>query len=93
MSKKILIVDDDPVILQGIMLVLKDAGYAIESSTRGEFTCKQAQSSRPDLIILDVMLSGQDGRTIAQELKHKKSTKGIPIIMISASENMEKEVE
>jgi DNA-binding response OmpR family regulator len=92
MNKKILVIDDDPVILQGIMIVLKDAGYVVESSTRGDVACKKAIDCKPDLIVLDVMLIGIDGRTLVKELRSKKETKKIPIVMISASENVEKDV-
>jgi DNA-binding response OmpR family regulator len=92
MSKKILVIDDDPVILQGIMLVLRDAGYDVDCSVHGEVAHKKAKEYKPDLILLDVMLSGIDGRTLLQEFKHQKATKDVPIVMISASEDVEKDV-
>ncbi len=92
MTKKILVIDDDTVILQGIMMVLRDAGYEVDSSVHGEVAQKKAREYKPDLIILDVMLSGVDGRTLLKGFKDKKATKKVPIIMISASEDVEKDV-
>ncbi len=92
MHKTILVIDDDPVILQGMMIVLKDAGYEVESSIRGEIACKKAQEYKPDIILLDVRLAGVDGRTLLKDLKHHKLTKNIPVIMISANEEVEAEV-
>lgn len=83
--KKILVVDDDPDILDAIQFVLEDAGYSVETSQKGEYAeSLEKKNDLPNLLILDVLLSGKDGRIICQKLKQSEKTKNIPIIMISA---------
>lgn len=83
--KKIAVVDDDLDILHAIQFVLEDAGYEVTASEKGEFAENLAkQNCLPDLLILDVLLSGKDGRAICQKLKSKKETQHLPILMISA---------
>lgn len=92
MNKKILVVDDDPDILDAIAFMLEDAGYELKTTEKGEYAenLQDKNGSLPDLIILDVLLSGKDGRTICKKLKNQKETKHIPIIMISAHPDAEK---
>lgn len=83
--KKIAIVDDDPDILDAIQFVLEDAGYDVIASQKGEFAENlPKQKCLPDLLILDMLLSGKDGREICQKLKSEKVTQNLPILMISA---------
>lgn len=82
--KKVLVIDDDPDILQAVQLVLESGGYDSDTTTKGDETYKRIDEYKPDLIILDVLLSGNDGRTICKNLKKAKETKNVPIIMISA---------
>ncbi|HYK08649.1 MAG TPA: response regulator transcription factor [Candidatus Eisenbacteria bacterium] len=88
-KKEILVADDDPAICEGIAMILDDAGYAVTTTTDGR-TVKDVQRHHPDLIILDIWMSGVDGRDICKQLKSKKQTKNIPIIMISANKDTEK---
>lgn len=93
-AKNILIVDDDPDILDSLQLILESEGYAITTSEKGDYVEKLSIQNKhlPDLIILDVLLSGKDGRTITRKLKNEKKTHNIPIVMISAHPNAEKSV-
>ncbi len=92
MSKTILVIDDDPDILDAIQYTLEDAGYKVVITEKAEYAenLHDKNGGLPDLIILDVLLSGKDGRTICNKLKSKKDTKHIPVIMISAHPNAEK---
>jgi DNA-binding response OmpR family regulator len=85
-AKKILVVDDDPDILDAFQFMLKDAGYEVKTTEKGEYAenLRDTNGGLPDVIILDVLLSGKDGRLICQKLKSQEETKHIPIIMISA---------
>lgn len=84
-NKRLLVIDDDPAILASLELLLEDAGYFVESSTKnGEVIDHMIRTNPPDLIVLDILLSGQDGRTICMQLKGNQSTKHIPIILMSA---------
>jgi CheY-like chemotaxis protein len=90
MKQKILVIDDDPDILQAVQFMLEDAGYAVVASTQGEFLKKLDGTNQPKLILLDVLLSGLDGRDLAKRLKQQGTTRDIPIIMISAHPSAEK---
>lgn len=83
--KNIVVVDDDPDILDAIQYVLEDAGYAVQTSQKGEFAENiHTHDILPDLLILDMLLSGKDGRTICRQLKSQEITQKLPILMISA---------
>lgn len=83
--QKILIVDDNADVLQVMQLLLGSRGYKIEVTTAGEKTYDLVDSFKPELIFLDVHLSGIDGRDISRRLKRSEQTKGIPIILFSAN--------
>ncbi len=82
--KKVLVIDDDPDIVEAVQLILETGGYATICTTKGDETCQKVREYQPDVIILDVLLSGNDGRHICKKLKSDDRTKQIPIIMISA---------
>jgi DNA-binding response OmpR family regulator len=75
-APKILIVDDDVRICRTLRLYLKREGYQVSIASDGEEMWKQFESDAPDLILLDVILPGDDGITLARELR-KKSDVGI----------------
>ena len=87
--KKILVVDDDPDILDALQFMLEDAGYRVTTTEKGEYAenLHDTNGGLPDVILLDVLLSGKDGRLICQKLKSQEETKHIPIIMMSAHNN------
>lgn len=90
---QILLVDDDPDILDALQFVLEDTGYPVKTTQYGEYAEKLTEKKDlPTLIILDVLLSGKDGRDICLKLKKNKRTKHIPIIMISAHPNIKETV-
>lgn len=84
MGQKILVIDDDESILDAISLILEDQDYTVKTTTKSEETYKLVNNFRPDLILLDVLMSGNDGRHICQNLKSDEKNKHIPIVMISA---------
>lgn len=84
MSKKILIVDDDKDILEPLSLILFEEGYRVEAVNKGEETYIRIDTFKPDLVLLDILMSGSDGRTICKNLKSNTIYKHIPIIMMSA---------
>ena len=87
-THKILVIDDDPDILDAVKLMLEYAEYKVETSEKADSVEKLLNGNLPDLILLDVLLSGKDGREICKLLKNKKDIKHIPIIMISAHPNL-----
>jgi CheY-like chemotaxis protein len=84
--KRILAVDDDPDILDALRMTLEDEGYHVTTAEKGEYAenLQDGNGGLPDLIILDVLLSGKDGRAICRTLKSRPNTQHIPVIMISA---------
>ena len=83
MKKTVLVADDNEEILEVIQIVLEDEGYNVQTSLDG--TCfHHMRRNLPDLILLDVLLSGEDGREICQQLKSDPRTRDIPVILISA---------
>ena len=88
MKKRILIVDDDKDILEALTTMLSMWNYDARGISRGEDVFGEAADFRPDLILMDVMLSGMDGRSIVKALKTIPFLAGIPVIMISAHMSM-----
>ena len=88
MSKRILVVDDNLDTVTALQQVLEKAGYAVEVARNGEEGCTKTLSSRPDLILLDIMMPIMDGYTMNQKLKENPETRDIPVIIISARSGM-----
>ncbi|MBA3788921.1 response regulator transcription factor [Patescibacteria group bacterium] len=88
MAKKILLADDDLAILDATKMLLELEGYEVQTTAEG-VTVKEMIEQLPDLLLLDIWMSGQDGKKICKKLKANKSTKHIPIVMISASRDVE----
>lgn len=81
--KKIMVVDDDPSIIDVLTLMLKAAGYKVYASANG-LTMADVNRISPNLILLDILMSDINGHDICKQLKNQQSTKHIPIIIISA---------
>ena len=81
---RILIVDDDPKNVKLLSAYLHDEPYDILTAYSGEEALDLTRSEKPDLILLDIMMPGKDGFTVAKELKAERDTASIPIIMVTA---------
>src|ERR1041385_7912912 len=88
-SRKIAVIDDDPVIVQGIMTVLELDNYRVLPIVEAAEAEGIVQKEKPDLIFLDVKLDKRDGRQIARTLKNNPLTAHIPIIIISSDPEYE----
>ena len=86
--QRILVVDDDQSILDSMEIALTLKDYEVETTTRGEETFSKIESFKPDLIFMDVYLSGMDGREICKQIKEREDTKHIPVIIFSANKSM-----
>lgn len=89
MSKKILVLDDDNDILELIILILSESGYEVKALTNGERVFEEIKDFQPDLILMDVMLAGMDGRSICQSIRANKLTSFLPVILISGTHFVE----
>lgn len=88
-SSHVWVIDDDDGILEVTKIVLEEEGYlATLIQNEKELKLKLSQDNLPVIILLDVLMSGVDGRDIAQRLRKNNSTKNIPIIMMSADTNI-----
>jgi len=81
----ILIVDDDPDFVEVSRMVLEKAGYQVISAANGEQGLRAMRQERPDLVILDVMMSGiLDGLTTSMQMQTEQGLKRTPVLMISS---------
>lgn len=88
MAKRILLVDDEPLILKGLKFALEQDGYETESAEDGETALDKALKGGFDLILLDVMLPKMSGIEVCQAVREKSD---VPIIMLTAKgEDMDK---
>jgi signal transduction histidine kinase len=81
---KILIIDDTPENLQLLSQTLSEQGYTVRGAIRGQMGIKAAQSAPPDLILLDIKMPDLDGYQVCETLKANPQTQEIPIIFLSA---------
>lgn len=84
---KILIVDDSKDILEGMKMFLEIKNYQVKTISNAKTIKEDIASFNPDLLILDIYLSGFDGRQLCKTLKTEKDTKHLKIILFSAASN------
>jgi len=92
MTAKILIVDDDVETLRLVGLMLQRQGYEIVSASNGTQAIKMAQTEKPDLIILDVMMPDLDGYQVTTELRKNEQMNTTPILMFTAKSQVDDKV-
>ena len=83
-QKRILVVDDEPDILEFLQIIFEEAGFLVVVTEKGDYLEKLKSNPLPDLVLLDMLLSGRDGREIVKQMKSQARTKHIPVIMFSA---------
>ena len=81
---RILIIDDDPDVRTVMKSLMKKQGYEVEVASDREEALAKLSRFQPSLVLLDVLLSGTDGRQLCREIKHMEAMKDVPVIMISA---------
>ncbi len=84
MGKYVLIVDDDPDMVETVGMMLESKGYEVGKAYDGIEGEKSIQQRRPDLLVLDVMMPRKNGYVLCSELKKNKETKNIPVILLTA---------
>ena len=84
MTQRILVVDDDRQIVRLVGSYLEQAGFQVLTAYDGETALREARSSRPDLIVLDLMLPDRDGWEVTRSIRADASIEGTPIIMLTA---------
>jgi two-component system phosphate regulon response regulator PhoB len=84
MKAKILVADDEPDALELIEVNLKNAGYEVLVAVDGREALQKARATRPDLMLLDIMLPEMDGLEVCKALRRDAATSLLPIIMLTA---------
>lgn len=88
MSKKILVVDDDADVRNLLKMRLEVLGYSIAVAADGSEGLSKAESEKPDLIILDIMMPEMDGYTFVREIKANESLRQTPIVILTSRTGM-----
>ena len=83
-EQRILVVDDDQEILDVVREILTDEGYRVQTSLNSA-SLQRLESNPPDLILLDVLLQGEDGRELCRQVKSREQSGQIPVILFSAN--------
>jgi DNA-binding response OmpR family regulator len=84
MAHRVLVVDDDPVIVRLLEVNLSLDGYEVETASRGEQALERATETNPDLLILDVMMPGLDGWDTCRRLREQQRFADTPVVFLSA---------
>jgi CheY-like chemotaxis protein len=84
MQARVLVADDDPIILRLLEVNLGLEGFLVETASRGEDAVRRAREGKPDVIVLDVMMPGMSGYEVAEQLKGDPETLSIPVVFLSA---------
>lgn len=87
----VLVVDDGPKNIKLMEGILVPAGYTVISADNGAMALQMARDALPDLILLDVMMPGMDGFAVCQQLKDNEKTRHLPVIFVTARDDMEAE--
>ena len=80
-ARRILVVDDDPMVATTVQRVLRPEGYEVEVALGGAQALEQARAHRPDLVVLDLMMPGVDGLEVCRQLR---ANGNLPILMLTA---------
>ena len=84
MARKILVVDDEAVLVETIAYNLEQAGYQVLTAADGGSALEAARRETPDLVILNIMLPEMDGLEVCRQLRREHTTATIPIMMLTA---------
>jgi twitching motility two-component system response regulator PilG len=88
-KQKILIVEDEESLLKLESILLTSKGYDVRGVCNGQLALDAIVEDRPDLVLLDIMLSEIDGFEVCQRIKDNPTTKDIPVIMLTAKKSRE----
>ncbi len=84
MARKILVVDDEAILVETISYNLEQAGYQVTTASDGASALEAVRCETPDLIILDIMLPEMDGLEVCRQLRRENTTSTTPIMMLTA---------
>lgn len=84
MNKKILLVEDEKNIVLGVTICLRSAGLEVDVAEDGMEALRKIEGSKPDLVLLDLVMPKLNGLDALKSMKENKATKDIPVIVLSA---------
>jgi len=89
MAKKILVVDDDELVLIALEALLAPSGYEITTASNGDEALKKLTQKKFDLMILDILMPGMNGFELCEKIRTFDEYKAVPIIMLTAKSGSE----
>lgn len=89
--KKILVVDDNPVIQRLYRRIFENAGYEVQEAYSGEECLRNVAEKVPDIILMDVILPDIDGKDVVQKINSQESTREVPVIFVTNTLSAEKD--
>lgn len=84
MGKRVLLIEDEPNIIQAISFILSREGFTVDTHSDGQTAIEAVARREPDLVILDVMLPNRSGYDILHDLRADPGTAGMPVLMLTA---------
>ncbi|WP_171179910.1 response regulator transcription factor [Ruegeria sp. HKCCD8929] len=84
MSRKVLLIEDEPNITEAIRFLLTREGWQVETHAEGTDAVDVIRATQPDLVILDVMLPGKSGMDILRDLRDRDEMRDLPVLMLTA---------
>ena len=84
MNRKVLLIEDEPNIIEAISFILTRAGWTVHTHSDGASANERVKAHPPDVVILDVMLPGKSGYDILRDLRAEEETRRLPVLMLTA---------
>jgi len=84
MGKRVLLIEDEPNIIEAIRFVLSREGYVVDTHSDGATALEAIRAKAPDMVILDVMLPNRSGYDILRDLRAGDATATLPVLMLTA---------
>jgi DNA-binding response OmpR family regulator len=84
MAKRILLIEDEPNIIEAICFILSRDGWTVHTHSNGETAAERVRSLPPDVVILDVMLPGRSGFDILRDIRADPAIRALPVMMLTA---------
>lgn len=83
-KQTVLIVDDEPHILQALDFLLRKEGFNVLTAENGAQALEQVRTERPEIVVLDVMMPGPDGYEVARQIRQEKGLENVRIVFLTA---------
>jgi two-component system OmpR family response regulator len=84
MDKRVLLIEDEPNLIEAIRFILTRDGWAVQTHSDGATALARIREARPDVVVLDVMLPGRSGFDILDELRADADFAALPVLMLTA---------